>query len=81
VMSRPAKFRRPIRSFTRKKTGMPVIVHLGNEALSLFKELPAEDVLFPYLSKVRAGDRATEFGQPCYRLEITGVTLHSYLYA
>jgi integrase len=26
-------------SFTRKKTGVPVLVHLGGEALNLFKEL------------------------------------------
>jgi integrase len=68
-------------SFTRKKTGLPVIVHLGSEALNLFKDLPAEGMLFPYLSKVRAGDRATEFGQRCRRLQILGVTLHSYRYA
>ena len=48
-------------SFTRKKTGVPVLVHLGGEALNLFKDLPAEGPLFPYLSRVRAGDRATEF--------------------
>src|ERR1019366_6059565 len=68
-------------SFTRQKTSVPVIVHLGGEALSLFKDLPAEGMLFPYLSKVRAGDRATEFGQRCRRLGIIGVTLHSYRYA
>ena len=48
-------------SFTRKKTGVAVIVHLGAEALHLFEDLPAEGVLFPYLASVRAGDRATEF--------------------
>ena len=68
-------------SFTRKKTGVPVIVHLGSEALNVFKDLPSEGVLFPYLSSVRAGDRATEFGQRCRRLGILGVTLHSYRYA
>jgi integrase len=68
-------------SFVRKKTGVPVIVHLGGEALNLFKDLPAEGVLFPYLSSVRAGDRATEFKQRCQRLGIKGVTLHSYRYA
>jgi integrase len=68
-------------SFVRKKTGVPVIVHLGGEALNLFKDLPAEGVLFPYLSSVRAGDRATEFKQRCQRLGIQGVTLHSYRYA
>jgi integrase len=68
-------------SFTRKKTGVPVLIHLGTEALNLFKDLPSEGVLFPYLSRVRAGDRATEFGQRCRQLGIKGVTLHSYRYA
>jgi integrase len=68
-------------SFTRQKSGVPVLVHLGAEALNLFKDLPAEGALFPYLSRVRAGDRATEFGQRCRQLGIKGVTLHSYRYA
>jgi hypothetical protein len=38
--------------------------------LNLFKERPAEGVLFPYLSKVRAGDKTTEFGQRCRPLGI-----------
>ena len=68
-------------SFVRKKTRVPVIVHLGAEALNVFKDLPAEGVLLPYLSGVRAGDRATEFRSRCRQLGITGVTLHSYRYA
>ncbi len=68
-------------SFVRKKTSVPVLVHLGGEALSLFKDLPAEGVLFPYLSRVRAGDRATEFASRCRQLGVKGVTLHSYRYA
>ena len=68
-------------SFVRQKSGVPVLVHLGAEALNVFKDLPAEGVLFPYLSRVRAGDRATEFGQRCRQLGITGITLHSYRYA
>jgi integrase len=68
-------------SFIRKKTGVPVVVHLGREALNLFKDLPSEGPLFPYLSTVRASDRATEFKQRCRQLGIEGVTLHSYRYA
>ncbi len=68
-------------SFTRRKTGVPVIVHLGSEALSLLKDLPSEGSLFPYLSTVRAGDRATEFSSRCRQLGIKNVTLHSYRYA
>ena len=65
-------------SFIRKKTGVPVLVHLGAEALNVFKDLPGEGVLFPYLSRVRAGERATEFKQRCQQLGISGLTLHSY---
>jgi integrase len=68
-------------SFFRKKTGVPVLVHLGSEALNLLKDLPSEGPLFLYLSRVRAGDRATEFKQRCRQLNIHGVTLHSYRYA
>jgi integrase len=68
-------------SFVRKKTGVPVLVHLGAEALNLFKDLPAGGVLFPYLSRVRANDRAAEFRSRCRQLGINGVTLHSYRYA
>lgn len=68
-------------SFVRKKTGVPALVHLGSEALNLLKDLPSEGQLFPYLSTVRAGDRATEFKQRCGQLGIKGVTLHSYRYA
>jgi len=68
-------------SFFRKKTGVPVIVHLGAESLNLFKDMPAEGALFPRLSTVRAGDRATEFASRCRQLGIKGVTLHSYRYA
>ncbi|HLP77447.1 MAG TPA: tyrosine-type recombinase/integrase [Candidatus Paceibacterota bacterium] len=68
-------------SFFRRKTGAPVLVHLGKEALNLLKDLPSEGPLFPYLSSVRAGDRATEFASRCSQLDIKGVTLHSYRYA
>ena len=68
-------------SFVRQKTGVPVLVQLGEEASNLFKDLPSEGPLFPYLAAVRAGDRATEFKSRCRQLGISGVTLHSYRYA
>lgn len=37
-------------SFTRKKSGDPVMVYLGQEALNLRKDLPAEGPQFPYVS-------------------------------
>lgn len=68
-------------SFTRKKTGVPVLLHLGEEALNTFKDLPGDGLLFPYLARLRACDRATEFKQRCRGLSIQGVSLHSYRYA
>jgi integrase len=68
-------------SFRRKKTGVPVIVRLGEAAKKILKDLPAEGLLFPYLAMVRPGDRATEFRSRCQQLGIQGVTLHGYRYA
>ena len=68
-------------SFFRRKTAVPVVVHLDEEILGILKDLPSEGHLFPHLSTVRAGDRATEFKQRCKGLGIEGVTLHSYRYA
>ena len=59
-----------------------VLIELSDHGLivanNLFKDLPSEGVLFPYLSRVRAGDRATEFASRCRQIGIVGVTLHSY---
>jgi len=55
------------------------VSHAGAEALNL--GLSTEGPLLTYLARVRAGDRATEYGQRCRQLGITGVTLHSYRYA
>jgi integrase len=68
-------------SFFRRKTGAPVIIHLGREVSDILKDLPSEGPLFPYLCRVRASDRATEFKQRCQSLGIEGVTLHSFRYA
>jgi integrase len=57
-------------SFFRKKTGAPVVVHLGAQALDLFKDLPGEGLLFPGLSALRPGDRATDFKHRCRLLKI-----------
>ena len=39
-------------SFRRQKKRMPVIVHFGQQASNLFKDLPGEGALFSYLSGV-----------------------------
>lgn len=67
--------------FRRKKTGAIVILRFGRDAEKVLLQLPKDGPLFPYLRKLRASDRATEFKQRCGRLGIKGVTLHSYRYA
>ena len=68
-------------SYSRKKTGEIAFVRFGDEVEKILHSLPATGPLFPYLRRVRAGDRATEFKQRCFGLGITGVSLHSYRYA
>ena len=68
-------------SYARKKTGSIALMRFDDEIAAILRTLPASGPLFPYLRKVRAGDRATEFKQRCAGLGITGVSLHSYRYA
>ena len=59
----------------------PALIRFGDEVAALLQRRPNTGPLFPYLCKVRANDRSTEFRQRCDGLEITGVSLHSYRYA
>jgi len=68
-------------SYARKKTDQHAFVRLGQEVEGILRALPTNGPLFPYLRRVRAGDRATEFKQRCQGLGIKGVSLHSYRYA
>jgi integrase len=68
-------------SFARKKTGTIALMRFDDEVAQILRSLPQSGPLFPYLRKVRAGDRATEFKQRCAGLGIHGVSLHSYRYA
>jgi hypothetical protein len=63
------------------KRQWPAVKFKDKRAITLEEHLPAEGVLFPYLSRVRANDRATEFRSRCRQLGISGVTLYSYRYA
>lgn len=67
--------------YARKKTGSVAQIHFGQEVADILATLPAQGLLFPYLNRVRSGDRATEFKQRCLGLGITGVSLHSYRYS
>src|SRR5262249_40120062 len=68
-------------SYTRKKTGSIALIRFDDEMAEILNLLPAHGPLFPYLRRVRAGDRATKFKQRCQSLGIRGVSLHSYRYA
>jgi hypothetical protein len=57
------------------------MIHFGPDIEAVLRRLNATGPLFPYLTSVRSGDRATEFKQRCEGLGIKGVTLHSYRYA
>lgn len=66
---------------TRWRSQQPPQIRFGKEVEEILSTLPRKGPLFPYLSTVRAGDRATEFKQRCNGLKIQGVSLHSYRYA
>jgi len=67
--------------YARRKTGSMAIMRFDEDMAEILRDLPGSGHLFPYLSTVRAGDRATEFKQRCLGLGIKGVSLHSYRYA
>jgi integrase len=66
---------------TRWRGQQPPQIRFGKDVEGILTALPKTGHLFPYLSTVRAGDRATEFKQRCLGLGIVGVSLHSYRYA
>ena len=68
-------------SFNRKKTGTVSVIRFGEELAAILRTLPRTGPLFPKLAPMRESHRATEFKRVCRRLEITGITLHSYRYA
>lgn len=68
-------------AYARQKTSSLAMIHFGEEIEAILRLLPVIGPLFPYLQKVRAGDRATEFKQRCVDMGIHGASLHSYRYA
>ena len=68
-------------SFCRSKTGTASIIRFGAELERILLSLPRSGPLFPNLKPMREAHRATEFRRACRRLEISGITLHSYRYA
>jgi integrase len=68
-------------SFFRAKTNVAQVIRFGAELARVLRELPQEGLLFPKLAPMLEAHRATEFRRVCRRVEIQGVTLHSYRYA
>jgi integrase len=68
-------------SFHRCKTGTVAITRFGPELAAILRTLPTAGALFPNLKPRREAHRATEFARACRRLNIQGVTLHSYRYS
>lgn len=68
-------------SYFRIKTKQLCMLSFGDDVAEVLNSLPKTGLLFPMLSKVDEGDRATEFKQRCDGLGIKGITLHSYRYA
>lgn len=68
-------------SYARMKTKEIAFIRFGEAVEGILRSLPQSGPLFPYLRRVRAGDRATEFKQRCEGLGIKGISLHSYRYA
>ncbi len=81
LVSEDINWQERVLSFARRKTGSIALLRFGAEIEAILRTLPSSGPLFPYLRRVRASDRATEFKQRCGQLGIKGVTLHSYRYA
>ena len=67
--------------FFRRKTGTVAQLHFGPAVEAILQDLPGNGPLFPYIATMSAGDRSTQFRKRCHRLQIFGVTLHSYRYS
>ncbi len=68
-------------AYRRQKTDQLACLKIGSNLERIFRQLPSLGRLFPYWSKFRDTDRASEFRRRCRILGIQGVTLHSYRYA
>jgi integrase len=68
-------------SFFRSKTGTAQIIHFGRGLAEVLRDLPGEGLLFPRLAAMDEKHRAALFQRACRRVNITGVSLHSYRYA
>jgi integrase len=68
-------------AYARKKTGTPAFIHFGSAVEAVLRSLPTHGLLFPRLAPMLEKHRAKEFKRLCVRLNIEGISLHSYRYA
>lgn len=68
-------------SFSRNKTGVPVVISFGEEAAEILQSLPNSGPLFPRLARIKENHRAKMFIKRLKTVNITGISLHSYRYA
>lgn len=68
-------------SFFRAKTGTAQIIHFGNGLAEVLRDLPGRGLLFPRLAAMDEKHRASLFQRACRRVNISGISLHSYRYA
>ena len=68
-------------SYSRNKTGVPVVISFGAEAAELLQALPKSGPLFPRMARIKENHRAKMFIKRLKTVNITGISLHSYRYA
>lgn len=68
-------------TYFRQKTGEQAQLTISKRLAAILNHLPTIGSLFPNLSKTNANARAADFCNLCKRLNIQGVSLHSYRYA
>ena len=68
-------------SYSRRKTGVPVIVSFGEETAGILRTLPQSGQLFPALARIPEKHRAKMFIKRLKTVNVSGVSLHCYRYA
>lgn len=68
-------------SFFRGKTGTVQTLHFGENLAQVLHGLPKSGPLFPRLAAMDEKHRASLFQRACRRVNVSGVSLHSYRYS
>jgi integrase len=68
-------------SFFRAKTGAVQTIHFGDGLAEVLRDLPSEGLLFPRLAAMDEKHRASLFQRACRRVNVSGISLHSYRYS